>query len=152
MLWTFIAESMTGPSPGSQSLRALLNTADSSQKNNIGTQEAPLPANGSSSATNSPLEFLHGQPYGSAVTTSGKADCEYGQRGYITRSTNAPAGYNVATDPHNEVGYAAGPTYQYWDKSGPHGLGPTQVPPGETFTREPGGIGAQIDPNNQGSP
>jgi len=57
-----------------------------------------------------------------------------------------------ATDPDNGVGYAAGPTYQYYDKSGGHRLGPTQVPPGETFTRDPGGTGAQLAPNLRGSP
>src|SRR5205807_1122819 len=83
----------------------------------------------------------------SPTTNAGAADCEYGQRGYIKRSPHAPPGLNVATDPHNEVGYPAGPTYAYEDAHGGHGHGPTQVPAGETFTREPGGIGAQLDAN-----
>lgn len=52
----------------------------------------------------------------------------------------------------NEVGYAAGPTYRYYDQSGGHGLGPSHVPAGETSTREPGGLGAPLDPANLGSP
>jgi hypothetical protein len=130
----------------------VLSNSTNNASNSLSSAPAVTPANGETGTPGQPPEFLHAQPYGAAVTNSGQADCEYAQRGYIKRSPHAPAGYNVANDPHNEVGYAAGPTYQYYDKNGPHGTGPTKVPAGETFTREPGGNGAQLDPNLRGSP
>jgi phospholipid/cholesterol/gamma-HCH transport system substrate-binding protein len=149
--WTFAAESQSTPSPGGQALRVLSNSTNNAM-NSVSSGGAATPANGEQGAPGQPPEYTHAQPYGAAVTNSGKADCEYGQRGYINRSPHAPPGYNIANDPHNEVGYAAGPTYQYYDTGGGHGLGPTQVPPGQTFTREPGGNGAQLDPNQRTSP
>ena len=150
--WSFAAESQTGTGVNGTVLRSEANNANQST-NNVSSQGAAMPANGATNGTpGSPLEYLHAQPYGAAVTNSGQADCEYGQRGYINRTPGAPPGYNTATDPHNGVGYPAGPVYAYIDKNGGHGLGPTHVPAGETFTREPGGTGAQIDKNLQGSP
>lgn len=152
MMWTFLAESMSAPAPGGQAMRILGNNSNQAS-NSLGMAGAAAPANGEAPmAPGAVPEFLHAQPYGAAVTNSGAADCEVGQRGYINRSPGAPPGFNIAMDPHNSVGYAAGPTYQYFDRNGPHGLGATQVPAGETFTREPGGLGAQVDPNLRGSP
>jgi len=146
--WTFLAESMTAPGPGGTALRSLLNGQPGDP---LSSQGQNTPANGTQGG--SPPQFFHGQGYGAAVTNSGQADCEDGQRGYIKRSPHAPPGFNIASDPHNEVGYRAGPTYQHYTANGaPSGLGPDHVPPGETFTREPGGIGAQIDPINRTSP
>ncbi len=151
-LWTFLAESMSAPAPGGTALRNLINNGGPGDP--LESMGAATPANGQAppAATGNPPVFFHAQPYPAAVTSSGQADCEAGQRGYIKRSPHAPPGYNIAGDPHNEVGYRAGPTYQNYSNNGPTGLGPDKLPPGETFTREPGGIGAQIDPNLQGSP
>jgi virulence factor Mce-like protein len=150
--WTWAAESQTGAGTNGTVLRTELNTGNN-QTSNLSSQEAAFPANGQTNGTpGSVKEYLHNQSYGAAVTNSGVADCEYGQRGYINRSPNAPAGYNIVTDPHNEVGYPAGPTYQFFDRSGGHGAGPTHVPAGETFTRDPGGLGALVDPNLRTSP
>ncbi len=149
--WTFAAESQSGPGVNGTVLRTELNSANSAS-NSYGSQGAATPANGETNGQpGQPLEYLHNQPYGAAVTNSGAADCEFGQRGYINRSPGAPPGYNIATDPRNGVGYAAGPTYAYWDKNGPRGTGATHVPPGETFTRDPGGLGARV-PGAQTSP
>jgi ABC-type transporter Mla subunit MlaD len=151
--WTWAAESQTGAGVNGTVLRSELNSTNN-QNNSLSHQESATPANGDSGGQpGQPLEYLHAQPYGAAVTNSGAADCEFGQRGYINRSPNAPPGYNVANDPHNEVGYPAGPTYAFYDKvKGGQGLGPTHVPAGETFTREPGGLGALVDPNLRSSP
>ena len=73
----------------------------------------------------------------------------------IDRSPPALKSTIVQTPPTLAVGirsFAVQILYQYYDKNAPHGLGPTRVPPGETFTREPGGNGAQIQSNLQGSP
>jgi virulence factor Mce-like protein len=68
--------------------------------------------------------YLHNQPYGSAVTPSGQADCETGQRGYPTKlSTGSP--YDIVVDPHTPG--AQGPTY----------TGSPAVPAGETFSARP---------------
>ena len=151
--WSFAAESQTGSGVNGTVLRTEANNANQST-NNVSSQGAAMPANGATNGTpGSPPEYLHNQSYGAAVTNSGQADCEYGQRGYINRSPGAPPGYNIATDPHNEVGYPAGPTYAYKDKTGGHGSGPTHVPAGETFTRDPGGTGAVPQPASlNGSP
>jgi hypothetical protein len=151
--WTWAAEAQTGSGVNGTVLRTELNNANG-QTSNMSSQEAAFPANGQTDGhPGTPKEYLHAQPYGAAVTNSGAADCEYGQRGYINRSPNAPPGYNTATDPHNEVGYPAGPVYQYFDYTkGGQGLGPARVPAGETFTRDPGGVGAQLDANLRSSP
>ena len=150
--WTFAGESQTGAGVNGTVLRTELNQSNSAN-NSMSSQGAAVPANGDTNGTpGSTLEYLHNQPYYAAVTNSGAADCEAGQRGYINRSPHAPPGYNIATDPHNEVGYPAGPTYAYRDNNGGHGHGPTHVPAGETFTRDPGGLGVQLDPNLRGSP
>jgi len=146
-MWTFLAESMSAPATGGAALRNLINGGPGDP---LSKQGETTPANGTQGGN--PPQFFHAQSYGAAVTNSGQADCEDGQRGYIKRSPHAPPGYNIASDPHNEVGYRAGPTYQHYTNSGPSGLGPDHVPPGETFTRDPGGIAPQLDPANRTSP
>jgi hypothetical protein len=98
---------------------------------------ATTPANGS--GTSNPLQgdpvTLHAQPYGRAVDPQGKADCESGQRGYQVRSTTAPPGFNIVTDPGSPGNQ--GPTF----------TGRTEVPEGQTFSAEPGGLSpAVVDP------
>ncbi len=146
--FTFAAEIQTAPGVGGQVLRSELNSGNSAT-DSYTQQGSAFPANGETNGQpGQPLEFLHAQPYGAAVTNSGAADCEAGQRGYIdTTASPYAAGTkytHVISDPHNPVGYAAGPTYAYFDRNGAHGLGPTRVPAGETFTRDPGGLAAQI--------
>ena len=66
--------------------RALFNS-NGNQDNSVGASPAVVPANGENYAPASiargSKEFLHAQPYGAAVTDSGAADCEQGQRGYV---------------------------------------------------------------------
>ncbi len=92
-------------------------------------------------------QYLHAQPYGAAVTTSGNADCEADQRGYPTRIARlAPPGNLGAIDPHTPGG--TGPIFKTFDDRNlppsQRQLGATHVPAGETFTRDPGGMGAPI--------
>ena len=69
--------------------------------------------------------------YNAAIDDAGNADCENGQRGYPTRlarvsdATLDGAPFNIVTDPH--IPGNQGPTY----------TGISQVPEGQTFTREP---------------
>jgi ABC-type transporter Mla subunit MlaD len=145
--WTFAAEPQTAPGVGGSVLRSELNSTNY-QKNSLSNMGSATPANGDSGGQpGKPPEYLHGEPYGAAVTNSGSADCEAGQRGYVDTSA-MPETFNtqythVVIDPHTPVPYPAGPTYQWYDNGG-HGLGPTHVPVGETFTRDPGGLGAQL--------
>jgi hypothetical protein len=134
--WTFVAEHFSERDGTGSAQRALLNSADR-QTNGVGAAGATAPANG-------PLQYLHGQPYGSAVTSQGMADCEAGQRGY-TYKANAIGDqkYLVSVDPHTPG--AQGSTYQYFENGKGIGRGPDRVPPGETFSREPE-FGPQLDP------
>lgn len=82
------------------------------------------------------------------LTDSGLADCETGQRGYINGSnavsnqSGSPQFQHVEVDSHPRLGYRAGSTFARVINGVGTGRGPDQVPRGETFTREPGGIGA----------
>jgi hypothetical protein len=137
--WTYLSEHISEQTAFGFAQRALLNSANSAQPNNIGQQGASAPANGG--VPDSPLaaaEFLHSQQYGAAVDNQGNADCETGQRGY-PKKLNAfdPQHRNLAIDPHTPGDQ--GPTF--------HGL--THVPAGETFTRKPQtGPQLQYDPGN----
>ena len=148
-LWTFAAESQTAASVGGTALRGESNQTNN-QTDSYSMQGAPFPANGDSGGEpGTPPEYLHAQPYAAAVTNSGAADCESGQRGYLSTSLEPEAKgtkyTHVINDPHNPGG-PAGPYFKYFDVHGAHGLGPTHVPAGETFTRDAGGMAAQIEP------
>jgi hypothetical protein len=70
---------------------------------------------------------LHANTYGSAVTATGEADCESGQRGYLEKLThyNQDKSIKIVTDPKTPG--AQGPTF----------TGLSRVPKGQTFTRTP---------------
>ena len=71
-------------------------------------------------------EFLHAQPYGAAVSSTGAADCETGQRGFVHKLNYFdPQGRMLATDVHTPGNQ--GPTF----------AGQSHVPAGETFSRNP---------------
>ena len=46
---------------------------------------ADEPANGNEVIEGN-KQYLHGDPYGAAITPDGRADCEAGQRGYLERN------------------------------------------------------------------
>lgn len=145
--WTFVAEQFSEGDVTGSAQRALLNSANH-QTNSVGSAGATTPANGNPSPVPGEVpEYTHGQPYGAAITPSGKADCEGVQRGYPSRIAKyVDPKYTVAGDPHTPGG--TGPVFKSFDdrnkKPSQRQLGTTQVPPGETFTRDPGGIGAQL--------
>jgi virulence factor Mce-like protein len=105
--------------------RALLMFGNAPEHNNVGSQGATAPVNGGA-PPGTTQEYAHGPAYGAAVSPSGQADCETGQRGYPKR-LNAldPQHRDFDTDSHTPG--LQGPT---WD-------GLTHVPKGETFTRVP---------------
>jgi ABC-type transporter Mla subunit MlaD len=127
--WTYVAEHLSEEDANGFAQRALLNS-NAIQTDSVGTIPAAVPANGKGyqvfSAPLGSKEFLHGQPYGSAITKNGRADCENGQRGYPSgRLTSAPRRFNIVTNAHTPG--AQGPTY----------TGRARVPKGQTFQREP---------------
>jgi len=142
--WTFISEQFSESDPTGNIQRALFQFANH-QKNSVGTSNATLPANGEGVPPGEDPEYLHAQPYGAAVDDQGNADCEAGQRGYPARlAKNGPPNYFVAMDPHTPGDQ--GPNFKTFDdRDKPpqdRQLDTNHVPPGETFTRDPGGIGA----------
>ncbi|HEX8977955.1 MAG TPA: hypothetical protein VF781_15730, partial [Solirubrobacteraceae bacterium] len=126
--WTYISDTFSEPTSFGFSQRALINNANSAQPNNIGQEGATAPVNGggSDSASGGGNEYYHGQAYGAAVSTSGAADCETGQRGFPKKLNYFdPQGRNLGTDTHNPG--LQGPTF----------AGRSRVPAGETFSRSP---------------
>jgi virulence factor Mce-like protein len=137
--WTYVAEHLSEEDANGYAQRAMLNS-NGLQDNGIGATGAAVPANGenyqAALAGRGDKEFLHGQPYGAAVTSGGAADCEQGQRGYVKgRNTAAPRRFNIVTNAHTPG--AQGPTF----------TGRKRVPKGETFTREPN-VGALDEQGN----
>ena len=130
--WTDLAGDVDEATSFGFAQRVLLNTANSAQPNNVGSQGATAPADGGAPPGTTP-EYLHGQTYGAAVDNRGYADCETGQRGYVHQLTTAPIHPGLATDPHTPGDQ--GPTF----------TGRARVPAGETFTREPQ-FGPQLTP------
>lgn len=120
--WTYLSEHLSERTQFGFAQRAMLNQTDATQPDNLGAAGASEPANGQGGGP----EFLHAQPYGSAIDTAGNADCETGQRGY-PKKLNAfdPQGRNLAVDPHTPGDQ--GPTFS----------GRARVPQGETFSRNP---------------
>jgi len=146
--WTRAAEIFSEGDPSGSSQRALLNST-AGQLNDLGSAGSFEAVNGEGYNSLTPLQkargdnqVAHGNPYSAAVTSSGAADCESGQEGYIRGPLAIFAPKNdkegnptlAVADPHIP-GPARGPTY----------AGLSHVPPGETFTREPT-TGAQLDP------
>jgi hypothetical protein len=125
--WTYLGEHFSEATQFGFSERALLNSTNSQQPNNVGAQGANALVNGG--GFDSPQggnEFFHGQTYGGAIDTAGNADCETGQRGYPLRlDAYDPQPRNVVHEGHTPGDQ--GPTY----------AGRAHVPVGETFSRGP---------------
>jgi virulence factor Mce-like protein len=124
--WTFVAEHFSEPDVTGHSQRALLNSG-AHQDDAFGSMGANAPANGDEvKEPDGVPQFLQGPAYGAAITNTGAADCEAGQRGFLYRNArNAKARFHVAVDPNNPG--AQGPTF----------AGRPRVPKGQTFSRRP---------------
>jgi virulence factor Mce-like protein len=144
--WYFNAEHFSAPDPTGGSERAMLNgpPTDGHQSDGLESMGANEPANGKQVEAPSTIpQILHGAINGAAVDNQGNADCEAGQRGYVSgRNTHGSQFYkHVEVDAHDNI--SIGPTWKTYDKDARgHGLNTDHVPAGETFTRDPGGIGA----------
>jgi hypothetical protein len=119
--WTFLSEHISEQTTTGFAQRALLNFGDSGQQYNVGAQGAAQPA-----GTSPGPEALHGPTYGAAIDNAGNADCETGQRGYVSKLNYFdPLGRPLDTEAHTPGDQ--GPTYH----------GRPRVPKGETFSRNP---------------
>jgi virulence factor Mce-like protein len=141
--WTFVAEQFSEEDPTGHIQRALFQSANH-QTDSVGNSAATMPANGQGVPPGEDPEYLHAQPYGAAVDENGKADCEGTQRGYPARLAKyAPSNLFVSNDPHTPG--SQGPSFKSFDDSNRNPkdrqLDTDHVPAGETFSRDPGGIG-----------
>jgi virulence factor Mce-like protein len=122
--FTYLAEHFSEPDSTGSAQRALANTAGQ-QQNSLGSMDADQPANGEQVKSGN-KQFLHGDPYGAAITPSGAADCEAGQRGYLERNARF-YDKSLKIDQDARTPGAQGPTY----------TGRPRVPKGETYTSIP---------------
>jgi hypothetical protein len=119
--WTYLSEHLSQQTKFGFAQRALINTANGQEPDNVGQQGATAPA-----GTLGGDEYLHAPPYGAAIDNQGNADCETGQRGYVHKLNYLdPQGRPFDTDAHTPGDQ--GPTYH----------GRARVPKGETFSRSP---------------
>jgi ABC-type transporter Mla subunit MlaD len=131
--WVELADLVSERTNFGMSQRALINFANH-QTNNMGDQGATQPANGYQAGDlpsppptgTSDAEYLHGPAYGSAVDNQGNADCEDGQRGYQLKLDTLD-GNRRSIDAEAHTPGVQGTTW----------TGLSQVPPGETYTRNP---------------
>jgi virulence factor Mce-like protein len=141
--WYMLGEHFSEPDPTGTAQRALLSSA-ASQRNGLGSIGAVEPVMGEGyqgPPSRGDNASLHGQAHGAAINDDGTADCENGQRGYMTG--------NLATfgAPANSQGT---PTHAIFDPHTPGSQGPTftgrpRVPAGQTYSRE-NEIGARLPP------
>ena len=137
--WTDLADTVSEPTTFGTAQRGLLMGGNGAQPNSPLNTPASKPVNGGTPGGDSPLGgdvYFHSPTYGAAVDNSGNADCETGQRGY-PRQLNYfdPEHRQFDTDQHTPGNQGA--TYS----------GRTQVPSGETFSRNP-----QIGPQTPFNP
>jgi ABC-type transporter Mla subunit MlaD len=122
--FTFLAEHFSEPDTTGSAQRALANTTGK-QEDSLGSMGANEPANGKNVQEGN-AQWAQDQPYGRAITDTGEADCEGGQRGWVERNGRGlPDSYRVAVDPRTPG--IQGPTFK----------GRPRVPKGQTFTAIP---------------
>ena len=136
--FTHLAEHLTEPDPTGFAQRTLLNQAgqqvDPTNRTRTGITSlgASYPANGGEGS--GAKQFLHSNNYSAAVSRSGEADCESGQRGYMERlNVFGSPDLKIVVDPH--IPGNSGPTF----------TGAPRVPKGQTFSRVPE-IGPKLPP------
>ena len=131
--WTFLSEHLSAESGQGYTQRTESKSA-APQTNNQGSMGATDPVNyqgyNEGMARRGSNVSLHSTPYNHAITESGEADCESGQRGWVKRHTPVPEP-EFLIQTRADVPGIQGPTYK----------GRKRVPKGQTFAREPQGRG-----------
>jgi virulence factor Mce-like protein len=136
--FTYLAEHFSESDGTGESQRAIANFAGL-QDDSVGSMGADEPANGHEVIEGN-KQYLHGDPYGAAITPDGRADCEAGQRGYLERHARFyDKRFKIEQDARTPG--AQGPTY----------TGRARVPGGQTYTSVPEtGPYAEIPPSTSG--
>ncbi len=146
-LWmTFFTNHISVPSPTGTAQYALvqLGGPQDDALNQTGANEFAV---GRNALPGFSAQHLHSDPFPSAVRADGSADCEWGQAGYrygANANDDTPDRYyRRAVVDAFAPGTGEGPVYGRFDREGKGvRLGPARVPPGQTFTRRPGGRAA----------
>ena len=127
--WSAISEHVSENVPGGTGQRSISKGGNSTQDNRVNSTEADLPVDvpvGVDPKTaNDPqgqdLQALHNHAYWNAIDSQGNADCETGQRGYLTGPFVPDGRYPRSADPargggsHVVLGLPpgnSGPTYK----------------------------------------
>jgi virulence factor Mce-like protein len=122
--WTYLAEHFSEEDITGHAQRAMINTTGR-QEDSLGSMGANQQANGRQVSEGN-AQFFQGPPYGRAIGDDGRADCESGQRGFITREAkNLPKDYKIHLDPRSPG--LQGTTF----------TGRPRVPEGQTFAGTP---------------
>jgi hypothetical protein len=122
--FTFLAEHFSEPDSTGSAQRALANTGPR-QDDSVTAMGANAPANGKNVREGN-AAWAQDQPFARAVSDSGEADCEAGQRGWLERNAKGmPPEFKIALDARSPG--LQGPTFK----------GQPRVPEGQTFTALP---------------
>jgi virulence factor Mce-like protein len=146
----FVPDVLDSPDPTGFAQRGIVATTDDTQHDDLSTMGANEFATGRGPVTGSP-QHLHADVYGYFVDQRGNADCLMAGGGYRWGwnpfDTTPDRYYRRAVVEH----FPAGRLGSIWTRFGADGRpsgarGPDRVPPGQTFTRDPGGRAAPKAP------
>ena len=107
--------------PGGTAQRILTKLLIGAQKNNLGTTESSRPVDTRAIRTRGVVQALHKQPNSPAVDANGRADCQAGQTGYLSRLVT-DGRWPVETD---EESFLGGGTHVVLDPDTPGRRGGT---------------------------
>jgi virulence factor Mce-like protein len=126
--WTGLSEHVSEVVTGGTGQRSLMKSGNNTQDNRVNSTEGDRPVDvpvgmdpkTAKDPSGMDLQALHGGAYGTAIDAQGNADCEVGQRGYLTGPSVPGGRYPPSTDPAEgggshvvlEVPGLAGPTYK----------------------------------------
>ena len=149
-----VAEVLSGPDPTGTLQKGLVNLADvqdddldTEGANEFATGRNPRPPGNSPDGTPTP-QHLHADVFPPAISDDGRADCEYGQGGYVwglNPDDNTPDKFyeRAVIDTQLDPNQGGGPLYDTFDENGKgHGVFMRRVLEGMTYTRRPGGRAA----------
>ncbi|MBN1528201.1 MAG: MCE family protein [Thermoleophilaceae bacterium] len=107
--------------PGGTAQRILAKLLFGDQPNNLGTTESSRPVDTPGDPKEGAVQALHKQPNSPAVDSQGRADCQAGQTGYLSRLVT-DGRYPVETNPDT---FKGGGTHVVMDPDTPGRLGGT---------------------------
>jgi virulence factor Mce-like protein len=108
--WTAISEHVSEIVPGGTGQRSAMKSGNNTQDNRVNSTEADRPVDvpahedpKTARYPDGPKQALHGGAYGAAIDAQGNADCEVGQRGYVT-GPSIPDGRYPPSDDESQGG------------------------------------------------